>query len=132
HGTLVFFRSDTASITIPNNISGTGLMDMRGVNIVGGNHSPYVLVGDNSGFAGVLTVTQSRLEAGAQANLGAAPSVVSTNGGTIFLTSGGTFSNRFVILGTGWLQGAVNVGALRLDGGATITGPVVVAGGARI
>ena len=135
NGQLVFFRSDTATVNpggldVANAVSGAGMVTFRGTGLTG--ESAYTLSGDNSAFAGMFEVLSgARLSAAGPTGLGGA-TVVVRNGGTMLLTAGPAVSNTFIVAGNGWTEPAGQLGALRLDGGATIAGNVILTGQTRI
>ena len=135
HGQLVFFRSDTANINpggldVANSMSGAGVVTFRGTGLTG--ESAYTLSGDNSAFSGTFDVLAgARLSAAGPAQLGGATIVV-RDGGTMFFTAGPAVSNTFMVAGNGWTESAGQLGALRFDDGATITGSVILTGQTRI
>ncbi len=136
---LAVNRSD--AVTLVNSISGAGSV----VNLGNGTLS---LAGNNT-YAGGTTVSAGTIEVADNTNLGAAPGIVTLNGGTLRATLGFTTS-RNIALGTsggtidtganiltaqGVISGAGNLtksgtGELRLSGANTYTGTTTIAQGA--
>jgi len=130
--TLRIVRSGTLSLATTA-LSGSGALILEGVGVV--NQSSYTLTGTTSGFTGPVTVDRAR------ANMSSRPAALGS--GTITILPGGqvytgtganVFSNPVILSGTGWGQGAsgASFGALRLDTGATWSGPIMLAGDAVI
>ena len=127
-GTLVFAHSETP-YTVANNINGSGGLAFNGT---GGDYqSAYNLTGTNTGFSGPITLNNARVQAASQTNFGTGPVTITQGSGVLF--TGGTFGNTFYVSGTGWDEQVADgyLGAIRLAG-ATISGPVVLTGNARI
>lgn len=127
--TLALNRSDSG-LTFANALSGSGALALNGTNNgVSNGQSSYVIDGINSGFSGTMTATNGRARINNTTDTGTATLITGTNGG--FLIEAGTFANAFTLSGNGWGEAAGLLGALRLQGG-TITGPITLAGNARI
>ncbi len=127
---LIYYRS--GSVTISNNHAGAGGLAFPGIN--SSDESSYSLTGNNSAFTGTIQVggvgSGSRLIVSNGNQLGTAAVSVASGSGIYF--PGGTYSNNFTIAGNGWSESAGVLGALRLENGATITGPVILQSNARI
>ena len=129
-GTLRFFRSD-GNLALSQSFAGSGTLAFAGSGTSA--QSSYNLGGDNSGLTGsVLVENGARAEVGASNRFGSA-SVTVQNGGSVFVTTAGTnLANAFTISGIGWTEAAGQLGALRVQDGAVISGPITVSGSARI
>lgn len=129
--TLTYFRSDNPMPPIANAISGSGTLSFTGTGIV--LQSSYTLSGNNSGFSGTIQSSNSRVGIDNVNDIGTASLTAATNGQ--FNVTAGTHVNPFTISGNGWIEGSVAIpvqyGALRVAGG-TVSGPVTLAGDARI
>src|SRR6185295_19083167 len=110
------------ALQLDNSLSGTGVVRFRGTGAT--DESSYTVAGDNSGFSGTFEIlTGARLSAAGSANLGTAAILV-RDGATMFLTGGPAVSNTFLVCGNGWTESSGQLGALRLDNAASITGQV--------
>ncbi len=125
-GTLAFLRSDNG-LTIANNLSGSGSLVFNGTGV--SSQSSYTLSGNNAGLTGSVTANNARIILSGSSVIGTA-SLAATNGGQYYLT-GGTFTNNFTLAGTGWLETAGRLGAMRLLG-ATINGNIALTGATTI
>ena len=113
--TLSFLRSDQP-YTIPNSISGSGVLSLLGTGV--SVQSSYQFTLNNSGFTGTAFISNSRLQGNAS-NIGS-PSMITivdngTDGGQIYLP-GVSFTLPVTIAGIGWQETAGRLGALRLEG----------------
>jgi fibronectin-binding autotransporter adhesin len=128
-GTLAHFRADAVSIyRVPMAVRGNGTWLVRGPGL--STIGDYLITNNNAGFTGTLTIDKARFQADAVTDAGYASINVLT-GGQFWANSAATYSNAIAIAGQGWQEGAL-YGALRLQGGATYGGPIVLANGSRI
>lgn len=126
--TLRYYRNDTP--TVSNVFSGVGTLAFKGTGTSA--QSSYNITGANTISGSVVAENGSRVQA---TNTGgtrfgtAAVEVLS--GGQAYL-NGGTFANNFTINGNGWLESAGNLGAIRFDAGAIVSGSVALNSASRI
>ncbi len=125
---LIEFRGDTTELTITNSLSGSGTLVAMGSGV--SNAGQYVFSGSNNLFSGSIVVTNARVHSGGTANFGTA-SVAVQDGGQVYLTAG-TFTQPLSIAGKGWSETSGTLGALRLEANAGWSGPITLAGNARI
>ena len=95
-----------------------------------------VLSGNNTGFTGLMSLVAPlsgtyRLTSVGAAALGGATIDVQSRA-QVYTAVNQTYANPIFITGTGFTDASGNIGALRLEGGSTWAGPVVVNGAARI
>ena len=128
-GTLLY--SSTGQ-TIANNVSGAGLWTLNGSG--GSNNGNFAISGNNNSFTGTVDVNNNaRYNVGAATGLPASSgNIVVASGGQLFTTAAFTGTTPVSIAGIGWTETAGNLGAIRLDGGATWAGPITLAANARI
>src|SRR5262249_23600385 len=129
-GTLVFNQptNTTLSAALVDNGSGLGILMVGGTNTL-------TLTADNTGYGGVLAVTNGCLQYSSIKSLGGSGALYATNGGTLnvgTVVAVTTGTKNIVIQGAGFNgQGAINGGAgggpvpmmvstLNLAGDATI------------
>lgn len=136
-----FYTTLTAAEqTVSGAVSGTGKSvtfdNDDGTTLAGpvSNQGQYFVTGNNT-YTGGTTIDDVRVRI--QTNntaLGAAGSaVVIQDGGQVFNSTGLTNINyTFTIAGNGWLESAGQLGALRLDSGAIVTGTVAMSANAAI
>ena len=131
---MAVFLDTTTDLNFSNVFSNAGLLWFLGTNVNG--HSSYKLTGNNSGSSGSIWVghaggtNATRLVASAGSQLGTGD--VTVNSGSGIYLPGGTYANIFYINGNGWSEPSGQLGALRLENGATIDGAVVLQSNARI
>jgi len=128
-GTLTFYRSDTG-LALKTPLSGDGVLLLRGTGV--SNQSSYVLSSNSNSFAGnVIIGSGARLQV-TSSNPAPQSHVIVNDGGTLWLGSSAAFTTPIVMTGNGWTESSGQLGALRLDSGATTSGPVTLAGNSRI
>jgi autotransporter-associated beta strand protein len=119
---------NTAALTsvFANTFSGAGT-----VNIVTTANNGFALTGGNWGsFNGTINVnTTSGGKLSAAGVTFGSDTIVNVANGATFFTNGGLYTNAFTVNGPGNNE---NRGALRLEGGANIAGPVTLLGNATI
>ena len=126
--TLGFFHS--GSVTVGNALSGVGTVAFRGTAVSG--QTQYSLSGSNTGLTGAVSILSgARLNVDAAADIGSA-AVTVASGGQFWANSGTTLSNNLNIQGDGWSEAAGSLGAIRFNGGTTLSGSVTLAGNARL
>lgn len=129
-GILRFFRNDS-SLALNQNFSGSGTLAFAGTGTSG--QSSYTLGGDNSGLTGSVVVENgARAQVGASNRFGTAAVTVQSGGSVSVTTAGTNLANAFTIAGNGWNESAGQLGAIRLQDSAVISGPITVSGSARI
>jgi autotransporter-associated beta strand protein len=128
-GTLGFFRADNPYV-IANPISGDGTLAFLGTGVT--QQSSYTLSGNNSGFSGIATATNARVNIDNYSNDLGTALVRIGNGAGLYLQSAGAFPNHIEITGQGWLENAGLLGAIRIQSGANATGTITLTGAARI
>lgn len=127
-GKLTLFKRNTG-IAFNNAISGNGTWELKGDGqLTSGGYD--AIGGNNSGFTGNLSITNARILLDNQNDIGAA-TVTVNNTGQVFV-NGGTYTNAISVTGNGWAESGGVLGAMRLTGGANWSGPVTLAGDARI
>ncbi|MGC4013513.1 MAG: autotransporter-associated beta strand repeat-containing protein [Luteolibacter sp.] len=127
--TLRYFRSDSS--TIANVFSGAGTLAFKGTGTSG--QSAYTLTGANTVSVSVAAEAGARVQAtntATESRFGTADVTVSS-GGQVYLT-GGNFANNFTLNGSGWVETAGALGAIRIEGGSNVTGSVTLASDSRI
>ncbi|NCX97963.1 MAG: hypothetical protein EBX35_05180, partial [Planctomycetia bacterium] len=122
NGNAVTGNNLTLNSTITNN--GTGA-----VTLVKTGSGQITLAGTNT-FTGGTIVQQGRVQAAANTSAFGTGAVTILPGGQVYAT-GGTFANSFFIAGSG-INENPNYGAIRLDGGPTVSGNVTLVGDAVI
>jgi fibronectin-binding autotransporter adhesin len=118
--------------TIANNISGQGTWAFSGPG--SSNYGNYSIAGTNSGFVGRLLINNgARYTAVTAANLpGPGASITVNNGGTFFVGGAYNVALPISIAGIGWAETSGNLGALRMDGNPSWSGPIALLADARI
>ena len=123
---LTYFRSDSS--TVSTTMAGAGTITFLGTGTSG--QSDYVPTGIGAGFTGNIIVNKARLRADTSTSTFGGTTMISVlSGGALGLgfTSGPTISTPVTIAGTGWTEAAGLLGAIRLENGATLTGPITLA-----
>lgn len=139
--TLLLTRDGTATATtttFSRNLTGSGNLDANIRTAAGTTAADsLVLSGNNAGFSGPIRLLapaqgtyRLSLTAPTQAGTG---TIEVQNGAQIFVSgTAATYTNNISITGTGFVDSAGNIGALRLDGGNIWAGNINVIGSARI
>lgn len=129
-GIVSFFRSDGA-LDLTNRVQGNGILMFKGTGVKG--ESYYSFNSTGSGFSGdVIVGSGVRLRIGSSSPAPLAHYFVE-NDSTLWFGSSGNFSSALFIKGQGWDDpGFGRLGALRLDSGPNVSGPVTLIGDARI
>ncbi|WP_159566479.1 autotransporter outer membrane beta-barrel domain-containing protein [Budvicia diplopodorum] len=127
-GILAFYRSD-AQISLASTLTGSGVIILRGTGVTA--QSSYSLAGRNSTFDGNLIIDNARLQVASE-DPGLLAHIVVLNGGSLWLGSSRDYSSSVILEGNGWSEGMGQLGALRLDSNANVSGPVTLSGNARI
>jgi outer membrane autotransporter protein len=129
-GQLALFRS-TESFTLNTPLAGAGVLSLRGTGVDG--ESSYVLNANSDTFSGnILIGSGARLQATDSTPTPQAHIYVDPEG-TLWLGSPGIFTAPVFLKGNGWHEiGGEQLGALRLDSGATQSGAVTLLGDTRM
>lgn len=128
--TLEFFRS-TAEVAISTILEGSGSVIFKGTGQT--DQSAYSLTGISTDFAGTMTLDKARLRIDQATNdLGATSLLKVLDGGSAYIPLAGDFAYPVEIQGNGWKETSGQLGALRLDLGAKLTGAVTLTGNSRI
>jgi autotransporter-associated beta strand protein len=126
NGTVELFRSDTN--TQPAVFTGTGALNILGTGVSG--QSDYTLSGATSGFTGAVSIDDARLRV-SPANLDNCASITAVSGGQAWLFAGNHAEN-YIINGNGWLEPTGELGAIRFETNANLTGTLTVASDSRL
>ena len=130
-GTLAIYNATTSTWGLSTAFSGSGTLAIQGAG--GSTYGPFSISGTNTGFTGVINITGARLSASSTASLGNPSMIYATSGGQVYVSLASvTFPQPLTISGIGWTEGAGNLGALRVENGATWSGPITLSGNARI
>jgi autotransporter-associated beta strand protein len=89
---------------------------------------------DLTGFTGSIVINDgNRLTVSAANSLGNASGITINNGGGLLVSAGATnYAGPITASGLGWMETAGALGAIRMQGGATLSGPITLAGDTRI
>jgi autotransporter-associated beta strand protein len=133
NATLSFYRSDAPTVT--NTMSGNGTINFLGTG--GVTASYYQLSANNSGFTGVMNLTNARINdvAGGTLNWLGNPSMINVSSGSSVgagFFAKYTFNQPLNLAGLGWAESAGTLGALRLQSGSIWAGPITLTANARI
>lgn len=128
HATLIFRRTNTSSLDLCGPITGTGTVDYEGSGTT--NESQFT-INDASTYNGGTSISNSRVTISNATGLGSAAVMIS-GGGQLFVNSAINVANAFTIADDGWLETAGKLGAIRLANGAESSGPITLAGNARL
>ena len=130
--TLAYGGTNSAGQTLSGSITGLGALTLDSTNAC------TVTLSGTSSYSGVTTVSNlARLSLGA-ANISSNTvfNVVggSTSGGQVLInTTSSTITNNFTISGVGYTDTVgINVGAIRMSAGDTLSGTITLAGNSRI
>ncbi len=129
---LAFFRSNTGGTPyeMENPISGSGYLHFKGTGVT--NQSAYTGNAAHATFNGNVVVEKgARLEL-TSSSTGSGSGIVVQDGASLWLENGTTYSSPISIEGIGWAEGAGHLGALRMGGGAVVTGIITLTNNARI
>ena len=139
--TLLLTRDGTATAattTFSRTLTGSGNLDANIRTATGTTAADsLVLSANNSGFSGpirLLSPAQGTYRLSLTAPTQPGVGTIEVQNGTQIFVSGtvATYTNNISISGTGYLDANGNIGALRIDGGNTWGGNIVVVGSARI
>jgi autotransporter-associated beta strand protein len=123
--TVEWYRSDTTQQTITNAIRGAGTVSWRGAGTTD-LASQYAYSGDATGFSGTWRMDGGRLRIAAAGALGSGAVDIRANGQWM-LSMAGTVSNDVTITdSSGWRDGGVRLGAIRLEGENTLSGHITL------
>ncbi len=128
NATVEFFRNDTSVHTIANAFTGSGTLSFIGTNV--SLQSQYDLLGSTAGFTGAVTIDDSRLRID-PGDFDNTSSVTVFDGGQAWMQAGAHAENYF-LNGIGWTETGGQLGAIRLENTANITGSVTVSTPSRI
>ena len=121
-----------SNFNIAQALAGTGTVTLLGEDR-GPSHWSYQLSGGNDSFAGNMVIdSYARLAFNGGSELPSTVPITVNSGGQLYAKN--SFANPLSLAGDGWLDSAPynSLGALRLDGGPTLSGPVTLTGNARI
>jgi autotransporter-associated beta strand protein len=131
NGALVFNQTSTSQVNPAGGITGTGSVSYTGPVPAVSTAGQY-LVDDLNSYTGGTTISTSRVNLNNASGLGSGPISV-TPGGQVYATGGAMVLNNPITLeGIGWVESAGTLGAIRLNNGATIAGPVTLLSNSRI
>ena len=126
NGTVEVLRSDAS--TIPTIFTGAGALNFLGTAVSG--QSDYSLGGATGGFTGAVSIAGSRLRI-IPANLDNCASITAVSGGQAWLFAGNHAEN-YIINGNGWVEPTGELGAIRFETNANLTGSLNVASASRM
>jgi filamentous hemagglutinin family protein len=128
-GTMKWNNNNAAAtVTVANNISGSGTLLFQGQNSqVQFGRSMYALTGNNAGLTGTLAMNGARVTGAAATNFGSGTFDIQA-GGQLYLPGGITLPNQVITeVNAGWWDNAsTNFGAIRADGNNTFSGNIVL------
>lgn len=134
NGALVFRRTSVGAVDVAGAISGTGSVQYIGTSPTVSGAVDYT-VNNASTYSGGTTISgNARVATTSSTGLGSG-AVEVQNGASLMLNGNINVANNLTISGNGWLEGAGNLGALRLGtatSSATVSGTVTLAGDSRI
>ncbi len=134
------FRSNVnAGMTLSGVISGVGKTltfnnDTNGAaNAASSLLGQFVVTGANT-YSGGTSISDSRVFVGTNATALGSGTVTIASGGQAMCASALTLANSFSIAGNGWVETTAGqpIGALRLDSGAVVSGPVTMTANAAL
>jgi fibronectin-binding autotransporter adhesin len=137
--TLGISNGGNAELNVSNNISGAGNIVLNATqqdqyyNALA-DRGNTAFRGDNSGFTGGITINDgNRLRANSANALGNASGITIADGGALLADSPDpvNYSGPISVAGQGWQEVSGYGGALRLNNGATFSGPVTLTGDSR-
>jgi autotransporter-associated beta strand protein len=134
NGTLIF-APGTTNLTYNNPITGTGNVTLDGLATAA--PAGITLSGTNTGFNGSYTINQGRLIFTSQNAIG--PTTVpitvngtASNGGQLWVNAAFSVGNPLTLNGYGSSEAAGNLGAVRMNNGATLAGSITLGSNASI
>lgn len=138
--TLGISAGGNAELNVANDLSGSGSIILNASQTdnyfnITADRGNVAFRGDNSGFTGAITINDgNRLRINAVNSLGNASGVTIADGGAMLIDSLApvTYSGSITVAGKGWHETGGDVGALRLNGGAELSGPINLTGDTRI
>ncbi len=128
HGTLIFRRTSASDVDLAGSIAGTGSVVFEGSGTT--NESRYT-VNNASTWTGGTSIGLARVNLSNATGLGSGP-VTIASGGQIYVNAAVNIANALTIAGNGWTESAGQLGALRLNNGAQISGPITLAANTRL
>ena len=126
NGTVEVLRSDASIIATV--FTGAGALNFLGTAVSG--QSDYSLGGATGGFTGAVSIAGSRLRI-VPANLDTCASITAVSGGQAWLFAGNHAEN-YIINGNGWVEPTGELGAIRFETNANLTGSLNVASASRM
>ncbi len=131
--------SNDADFTFGNNVTGTGGLTFDAHATADTAARTITMNGSLAGFTGTLNLTPTvftngfRLAVDNVNDIGASSLVNIAAGGQTFISAANlTFANNFNITGTGYVEAAGKLGAIRAANPTTFTGTITVNGSAKI
>lgn len=129
-GVVSFFRSDGA-LDLTDRVFGSGVLLFKGTGVRGESYYSFSN-GDSEFYGNIVVGNNVRLRIGSSSPAPLAHYFVENNS-TLWFGSSGNFSSALYIEGQGWDDpGFGRLGALRLDSGPNVSGPVTLTGDARV
>jgi fibronectin-binding autotransporter adhesin len=125
-GTVEVLRNDSSVIATA--FTGAGAINFLGTGVI--NQSQYDFSGATSAFTGTVSIDDSRLRIDAADLTNASPITV-LDGGQAWM-QGGTNPKSYLLNGIGWTESAGQLGAMRFENGAIVSGSVTVSTPSRI
>ncbi len=127
-GTLVFRRTNSSDLDLMKSIGGSGNVVFEGSGVI--NESRY-LANDASTYSGGTAIGTARVNLSQATGLGSG-AVTIASGGQVYVNAAINVANAFTLAGLGWNETSGRLGALRINTGATISGPLTLAANARL
>ena len=134
NATLAFYRNDATVINPVGVISGTGSVTYSGPATLTSTFGQYT-VDDLNSYSGGTTISTCRVSPQTNTAFGTGAITVTSGGQIYAATSTSTpllITNPVTINGTGWLESAGNLGALRLASGTVMSGTITLGSNSRI
>jgi len=134
-GTLQFNSAGTAQLgeytwdrAITTSMGADGVIKIVSSGVDGSGHTKGTVkfTGDNNAFDGVIDIAGGRLTVGNANALGAASVVKVASGAQLFLGTAGTYANPTEVAGTGIVENAGQLGAVRFANGAVLSGAMTL------
>lgn len=96
------------------------------------NGPSIITLAGNNTFDGGLTINAGRVGASSAGAFGTGPVTVADGGQAYLTVASGIYPNNFTLNGIGITETAGQLGALRIQSGASVTGSITLAGDTRI
>ena len=128
---LVIDTQPTTAVNIALSLNGV-IDDDSGSLSITKNGPSIIALGGNNTFDGGLTINGGRVNAANAGAFGTGPVTVADGGQAYLTVTSGIYPNHFTLNGYGFTETAGQLGALRIQGGASVTGNITLAGYTRI